>query len=126
MGGESLEEDSFDPETASWELLEDLAKDVSDDVILETGNADFVVISFLTHWHTAENYLRKQHPSCHRAWKFYVDGRLENGSEMDDMDYAADNLLYELGVMARRDALNLSLSPGMKSKMLEVCDPFFS
>jgi hypothetical protein len=43
-GRESLEKDNFDHETASWELLEDLAKDVSEDVILETGKIPFGAI----------------------------------------------------------------------------------
>jgi hypothetical protein len=35
--GRSPDEDEFDPEAASWTLLGDLAKDVSEDDILQAG-----------------------------------------------------------------------------------------
>ena len=70
---------------------------------------------------TAKGYLRKQHPNCHQAWRFYLQG--DSGSE--------SKLLNDLGTMARRDALNMSLTleanqwnTHMKNEMLKVRNPF--
>ena len=89
----------------------------------------------LTIWRIAKDYLNKQHLSCHQAWKFYIDRQREREEEEDDDDGVDDSLpsatyelLNELGNMARRDALNLSITletnnrnPSMKDKMVEVC-----
>ena len=119
-----LEEDKFDAETASFKLLDDV-KDVSEDIVLENGETRFFARQgpkkrFLMRRLTAKGYLRKQHPSCHHAWKFYLQGN--SGNE--------NKLLHDLGTMARRDALNLSLTleanqgnRQMKNQMLEVRRP---
>jgi len=50
----------------------------------------------------------------------------------DDDEPPIHDLLYQLTVIARREALNLNLTieanrgnPKMRDKMLEVCVPFF-
>jgi hypothetical protein len=66
----------------------------------------------------AKGYLRKQHYSCHQAWKFYlqdVSGSEEDSDDPDDSDDTDYNvqiydLIRDLGTMARRDALNSSLT----------------
>lgn len=86
-------------------------------------------------WRAARGYLKKQHPTCHQAWTFYLLGNV--GSE-EDPDYAdfeplMYDLLCDLGTMARRDALNLSIkleenggnSP-TRTDMTEVREPVFS
>jgi hypothetical protein len=128
-GDGDLEQDEFDHETESSNLLDELAEDVSEDVILENGETRFLnqKNSVLRRRRTAKGYLRNQHPSCHQAWKFYLqhDGRGEDGG---NTDY---DLLDDLGAMARRYALNLSLTLEAnrgnfqtKNKMLEVRRPF--
>jgi len=126
-------EDVFDHDMASIHLLDQLAKDISANQILENG------VSCLSYrrrvlicWRTAKGYLQKQHPSCHQAWKFYLRG--DPGSE-DDSDYTdferpVYEFLRDLGAMAGRDALKLSLTLEanhgnfqMKNKMLEVRGP---
>ena len=125
------EEDEEDEETAVSDLLQELVKDVSEDVILENGKTHFLdrqdQKGVLTSRRIAKSYLRKQHP-CHQAWRFYCG---DSGSEADSIDEpSVYELLYDLGAMARRDALNLSfkleLNRGYsqtKIEMLEVCGP---
>ena len=132
-GREVLEEDEFDEEKAVSNLLDELVKDVSEDVILENGETHFLTKNgVLTSRRTAKSYLRKQHPSCHQAWRFYCQG--DSGSEDDSIDYDYNPPIYELlsdlEAMARRDALNLSFTlesnrgnSQTKIEMLEVCLP---
>ena len=81
--------------------------------------------------HIAKDYVLAQDSSCHRAWKFYIDRLRED--EYDDLEdsQAAIDLLHELGIIARRDALNLSLALEsqasnfrMKDKMIKVLARF--
>jgi hypothetical protein len=61
----------------------------------------------------AKSYLRKQHHSCHQAWKFRLqDDSGSEGEEEDDTDYEIRvyDLIRDLGTIARRDALNLNLT----------------
>ena len=75
--------------------------------------------------------MQRQHYTCHRAWKVYVNQHLDNGYEFGGLPVHV--LLRELKTIARRDALKFSLklemNPNdvfMKNKMLEVSEPFFS
>jgi len=64
--------------------------------------------------------LKKQHPSCHHAWKSLVD------NESDDEEFSIYDLLHELGIIARREVLRLNFeSEEMhddKKGIIEVCD----
>jgi len=122
-----LEEDEFDHETASYNLLDESVEDVSEDEILENGESRFLAKNkkkrVLTHRRTATGYLQEQHATCHQAWRFYLQSDV--GLELPHY-----KLLYDLGTMARRDALNLSLmleanrgNPQTRNKMLEVRGP---
>ena len=60
---------------------------------------------------------------CHQAWRFYLQSDV-------GLELPLYKLLYDLGTMARRDALNLSLmleanrgNPQTRNKMLEVRRP---
>jgi len=135
-GDEVLEEDEFDQETAVSNLLDKVVEDVSEDVILENGETYFLVRQdqkrVLTSRRTAKSYLRKQHSSCHQAWRFYCLGDSGREDDLINFDYEppVDELLYDLKAMARRDALNLSFTlesnrgnSKTKTEILEVCRP---
>ena len=53
----------------------------------------------------------EQHPSCHWAWKAYLDGDSsgDDGSvESDNSESSPEDLIFHLGTMARRDVLRLT------------------
>jgi hypothetical protein len=134
VGHGVLEEDEFDHETASANLLDELVEDVSEDVILKNGETGFLARQEPKK-ETSDASMhseRKQHPSCHQAWGFYLQGNSGSEDDLDDTDYELPvyKLLGDLGAMAQRDALNLSLrleanrgNPQMKNEMLEVRRP---
>jgi len=117
-----LAEDKFNHETASYNLLDEFVGDVSEDKILENGESRFLAKNkknrVLTHQRTATGYLQGQHPTCHQAWRFYLQSNV-------GLKLPLYKLLYDLGTMARCDAPNLSLTleanrgnPQTKNKIL--------
>jgi len=68
----------------------------------------------------AKHYLQKQHPTCHRAWKVYVDQNLDSEYELDGFDdgLPVHVLLRELEIIARRNALNFSLELEMDIRIM--------
>jgi hypothetical protein len=128
VGGGDPEE--FDHEKASFSLLNKLVEEVSKNVILEKGETRFLVTGQepgLTRRRSAKGYLRKQHPSCHQAWRFYLQSNSRKEGSFDTIEC---KLLKDLGTMARRDALNLSFTLEadrgnlqIKNTMLEVRRP---
>src|SRR5436190_309887 len=107
------EEDIYDHKTASFDLLDELARNVAESVILENGETHVVAKQrTLTYRRTAKDYLRKQHPCCHRAWKSYLLGSSESGDSNDSSgnELSVYDLLEELEIMARRDSLHSNLT----------------
>ena len=74
----------------------------------------------------AEKYLETRHSSCHHGWKTYITD--DEGREIDQ--YADEDNIYDLlddlGTIARRDVLHMSLvinehpNENMKNKMIQV------
>ncbi|PVF92994.1 hypothetical protein CPB86DRAFT_142196 [Serendipita vermifera] len=84
-------EKSFDPDAESLKVVEEIVKEVSPSEILAKAKA----------------YLSKQHASCHHAWRRYW-------KDMSDLypgrnKSSINSLLKDLGLIARRDALKLSM-----------------
>jgi hypothetical protein len=123
----ALKEKKFDCEAESLKVVEEIVKDVPKDEILIKGTF-FHVRAECSNLliYAAEEYLKKQHFSCHHAWKTFIEGdgmTLDDEDEDEDEDEDSDSsgmgqnsehsildLLKDLGTVARRDVLKLSMN----------------
>ncbi|PVF99226.1 hypothetical protein CPB86DRAFT_315970 [Serendipita vermifera] len=97
----ALREKSFDADTESLKVVEEMIK--------ESSPAETLA--------KAEAYLSKQHASCHYAWKDYLKG--SSVSYSWSIRPTIKGLLEDLGLMARRDVLKLSMEDSLISHQKE-------